>query len=415
MRKARVGGCMAGLILISVFSQTALAGGIDNKQNFSAKYVGTGSRNAAIDSVDVAAYNPAGLMFQKDGFGLGVDGHVIFKNYEQEYTNVYPAGYVTREQDEPSIIPAMFGTYKSGSWGLFGAMTVSGGGGTVEYTKGNTITNDVALALGGAPLTNQRIKAESHYLTYTMGGAYKINEMFSVAGGVRYLDAIKEVEAFANTPTIWGAYEEEADGWGWVASMDIKPSDTLLFGIRYESKVELEFTTKMNKTNNALGSMVLAGMKKTQNAKSDRDLPALLGLGASWDATKRLNLNSSFTYYLEEGADWDGLEDKVDNSYDIAISSTYGFLDNLRGSIGYMYTSVGIDAVDFGLTEKMSPVLDAHSFFLGLGYDINKALTLDLGMMINFYDEETGRDAAGRAVTYDKQNTAIALGVVYKF
>jgi long-chain fatty acid transport protein len=414
MGKARAGGCMAGLILIGVFSQTVLAGGIDNKQNFSAKYVATGSRNAATDSVDIAAYNPAGIMFQQDGLGLGLDTHYIFKNYEQKYTSVNPPGLVTREQDEPSLIPALFGTYKSGSWGLFGAVTVNGGGGTVEWAEGNTITNDIALALR-APLTNQEIKAESHYLTYTLGGSYKINEMFSVAAGARYLDATKDVKAFANNPSVAGAYEEDADGWGWVASVNVKPSETLLFAIRYESKVELEFTTKVKGSSNALGNMVLAGLGKTQNAKSNRDLPALLGLGASWDVMDRLNLNTSFTYYFEEDADWDGLENKVNNSYDIAISSTYGFLDNVRGSIGYMYTNVGIDAEDFGLTEKMSPVLDAHSFFCGLGYDVTDAITLDLGLMFNFYDADTGRDIAGRAVTYDKQNNAIALGLVYKF
>lgn len=415
MGKAKAGICMSVLLLSGVFSQTVLAGGIDNKQNFSAKYVGSGSRNAATDSVDIAAYNPAGIMFQQDGLGVGLDVHYIFKNYEQQYTSVNPPGLVTREQDEPSLVPGLFGTYKSGNWGVFGAVTVNGGGGTVEYTKGNTITNDVALLLGGAPLTNQRIEAESYYLTYTLGGSYKINEMFSVAAGARYLDAYKDVKAHANTPTITGAYDEDADGWGWVTSVNIKPSDALLFGIRYESKVELEFTTKVKNSNNMLGNMVLAALNKTQNAKSDRDLPALLGLGASWDITDRLNVNTSFTYYFEEDADWDGLENKVDNSYDIAISSTYGFLDNLRGSIGYMYTNVGIDAKDFGLTEKMSPVLDAHSFFCGLGYDFNEMITVDLGLMLNFYDEETGADAVGRPVTYDKQNTAIALGVNFKF
>ncbi|MEE4242276.1 MAG: outer membrane protein transport protein [Desulfopila sp.] len=414
-RKTKAVVFMAALLVPGVFSQTVLAGGIDNKQNFSAKYVATGSRNAATDSVDIATYNPAGIMFQQDGLSLGVDAHYIFKNYEQQYISVNPPGLVNREQDEPSLIPALFGTYKSGNWGVFGSFTVSGGGGTVEYENGNTITNDIALLLGGAPLTNQRIKAESYYLTYALGGSYKINDMFSVAAGVRYLDATKDVKANANTPTIAGAYEEDADGWGWMTSVNIKPSDALLFAIRYESQVDLEFTTKVKGSTNMLGGMVLAALNKTQNAKSDRDLPALLGLGASWDVMDRLNLNTSFTYYFEENADWGGLEDKVDNSYDLAVSATYGFLDNLRGSIGYMYTNVGIDAKDFGLTEKMSPVLDAHSFFCGLGYDFSEMITVDLGVMINFYEEETGVDAVGRPVTYDKQNTAIALGVNFKF
>lgn len=108
-------------------------------------------------------------------------------------------------------------------------------------------------------------------------------------------------------------------------------------------------------------------MGKTQNGTYDRNLPAVFGLGVSWDTNDRLNLNTSFTYYIEKRADWDGDEDNVDNSYDIAISATYSFMDNLRGSIGYMFTDVGIDAKDFTLTEQMSPALDAHSFSLVWG------------------------------------------------
>jgi long-chain fatty acid transport protein len=117
----------------------------------------------------------------------------------------------------------------------------------------------------------------------------------------------------------------------------------------------------------------------------------------------------------EEDADWDGEEDLVDNSWDFAVSATYRFLDNLRGSIGYMYTDVGMDAKDFGLTEQMSPALDAHSFFCGLGYDIRKNITIDLGVMTNYYDEQTALDPMGNPVTYDKQNNAVALGVAFRF
>jgi long-chain fatty acid transport protein len=129
----------------------------------------------------------------------------------------------------------------------------------------------------------------------------------------------------------------------------------------------------------------------------------------------KLNLNTSFTYYFEEDADWDGTEDLVDNSYDLAFSATYRFLDNLRGSIGYMYTDVGMDAKDFTLSERMSPALDAHSFFCGLGYDFNPMITVDLGLMTNFYDDQTANDALGNPVNYDKSNTALALGFAFRF
>ncbi|MDZ7665856.1 MAG: outer membrane protein transport protein [Desulfotignum sp.] len=414
------------MMLVGVFSQTALAGGIENKQNWSARYIATGSRNAATDGVDIAAYNPAGIMYQQDGIGLGLDVHYIWKDYEQEYTK-FPGGpVVTRDQDEPSMIPGLFATYKAGPWGVFGSITNNCGGGSVKYDSGNTITNEIGASLfldpnpliNGTLLSNEKIEADSFYITYTVGGAYRFNEMFSMAAGIRYVDATKDVEAFANTTSplgaVFGSYDEEADGWGWVASLNVKPREDLVFAVRYESQVELEFETTVQDTT-LLGAGVLGALGKTQGAKSDRDLPAVLGLGASWDAMDKLNLNTSFTYYLEEDADWDGTEDLVDNSWDLAVSATYSFMDNLRGSIGYMYTDVGMDAQDFGLTEKMSPALDAHSFFCGLGYDVRKNITIDLGVMTNFYDEQTALDAMGSPVKYDKQNNAVALGVAFRF
>jgi len=405
------------VMLVGVFAQTALAGGVDNRQNWSARYIATGSRNAATDGVDIAAYNPAGIMFQEDGIGLGLDVHYIWKDYENKYTDLQ-AGPVTREQDEPSIIPSLFATYKSGAWGVFGSITNNGGGGMAKYESGNAITNTIAAGFFPLPLTNQFIEAESMYITYTAGASYQINPMVSVAAGVRYMDYSKDVKAYAKTPIgpLFGAYEEDADGWGWIASLNVKPRNDLLLAFRYESEVALEIDITVEENTTPIGSTVLNSLGKTNGSKFDRDLPAVFGMGASWDASDRLNLNTSFTYYFEKKADWDNYNtSNFDNSYDIAVSATYSFLDNLRGSIGYMYTDIGIDAQDFGLTEQMSPALDAHSFFCGLGYDFNPMITVDLGFMINFYDDETAMDALGNPVNYEKQNTALGLGFAFRF
>lgn len=413
------------LLATGFLAQVVFAGGIDNKQNFSARYMATGSRNAATDGADIAAYNPAGIMQQKNGFVLEGDIQYIFKDYEHKYTAVNPAGYVEKSQDDPSIIPSFFATYKSDKWGAFTSLSINGGGGTVDYKDGNSITNDVEaglIGLGGAfgETNNESIYAKSYYLTYTAGGTYKVNDIFSVAAGVRYIDASKEVEAYAdltNGPVLSpdgklvAEYEDEADGWGWVTSINIKPIDNLLFAIRYESEVELEFETTLKDSTNALGVATLASLGKTNNGKANRNLPAVVGLGVSWDTTEKLNLNSSFTLYLEENADWEGEEDKMNNSYEIGVSATYALMDNLRLSCGYLYTNVGMDADDFDLTAKMSPVLDANSFFLGAGFDFNQHATVELGVATNFYDDAT--DSSG--VEYSKQNTALALAFLYRF
>lgn len=411
------------LVLLSgvLLSPIAFAGGIDNKQNFSARYVATGSRNAATDGVDIVAYNPAGIMQQDNGFAIGLDLHYIWKDYEHTYNQVNPAGQVTRDQDEPSPVPGIFAKYTHDNWGMFGSFTINGGGGKVKYENGNVITNMIEASLftsfGAAGfISNEWIEAESYYLTYTAGGSYEFNDMVAVAAGVRYIDATKEIDAFANTAGVGdviGAYEEEADGWGWVASINVKPAAGFLIGIRYESKVELEFETEFDAKTNALGTSILAGLGKTDGGKSDRDLPALLGIGVGWDATEKLNLNTSFTYYFEEDADWDDEEKDSSGSWDWGVSFTYSLLGNLRISLGYLYTDIGYDGDDFDLVSKMSPALSAHSFLGGIGYDLTENFTLNLGVMTNFYEEDG--TIGTTTAEYDKQNTAVAVGVEFRF
>ena len=126
---------------------------------------------------------------------------------------------------------------------------------------------------------------------------------------------------------------------------------------------------------------------------------------------ERLNLNTSFTYYFEEDADWDGMEETIDNSWDWGVSATYSLRDNLRVSLGYMRTDVGIEPDEYDLTAQMSPVLDAHSFFTGLGYDFNDHFTMEFGAAYMSYDAAT----SSSGVEYDKTNKAVSVGLIYKF
>jgi hypothetical protein len=42
-------------------------------------------------------------------------------------------------------------------------------------------------------------------------------------------------------------------------------------------------------------------------------------------------------------------------------------------------------------------------------------ITVDLGFMINFYDDDAAMDALGNPVNYEKQNTALGLGFAFRF
>ncbi len=420
--KKKMGLGIVLLLCTGVLAQVALAGGIDNKQNLSARYLATLSRNAAIDGADIAAYNPAGIMQQDNGLRVEADVQLLLKVYENRYTSVLD-GHVMKDQDNPSVVPTFFTTYKSDNWGLFGSFTINGGGGDVDYKTGNALTNTIEASLvstygaAAGALSNEKIQADSYYLTYTLGGTFRFNEIFSVAAGGRYIDANRDVDAFSNTGglgNIIAAYEEDADGWGYVLSVNIKPSDNLLLAFRYDSIVELEFDTKHESKTNALGNSILVSLGKVNNTSNDRDLPALLGVGVMFKPLDRLTLEGSFTYYFEKDADWDNKVSNVRNSWDLGIAATYALTDDFRVSLGYMRTDVGISVNDYSLIEQMSPVLDANSFSLGAGYDINDQAAVEFGAMLNVYD--TGDDATTTGgVEYSKYNTGLALALIYAF
>jgi len=421
MKKLFVFLCAGGLI----FSLTSpiLAGGIINKQNFSAEYLRSFSRNSATDAADVVVYNPAGVMKMKDGvyvdFGLF---HAL-----KTYTNTI--GGEEYESDVPSTIPGLFAVYKQAKWAGFAAFTIPAGGGTVEYEDGNATTfaigqgfiagaNAQLAAMSVPPaywynsIKNQSLEADSFTYGYTLGGAYEINNTVSISLGLRYLDAQKKAKGTATIsappgpiPTITDQtaeidYEETANGWGGFVGVNIAPTEELNIAIRYETNTELDFETKVN--TDSLGML-------TDGAKEREDLPGLLGLGVGYTISPKLKADASLTYYLEKNANWedDRLKD-AGNSYDLAIALTYSFNPKLKGSLGYMYTDCDIDPDDM-LPE--APELDAQTVCAGILYEVTPALSLNFALMNTFYDKETRTDGT----ILDKNITGLGFGIQYKF
>ena len=410
----------AWLLLVSF----AFAGGIDNKQNLSTAYIGSLSRNASVVGADIAAFNPAGVAMQeKNGLLLEIDCQYIVKSYEHEYAND------TKKQDEPSLLPSFFVTYKKKNWGLFGSFTINAGGGKVDYKDGNIVTYGINYGKFSGNLENDEISANSMYHTYTLGGSYALNDKLSFALGTRLVHAISEVKTSADNKLnsandIDAEFEKKANGFGYVLGINYMPNEILNFALHYDSKVPLEFETDIKSSTNATGTTLLAGMNVKDGQKTDRDLPGLIGLGAEYKGIEKLNLNVSFTYYLEKYVDWDSyntsntstgkeynLADEVSNSYDLSFSGRYDINEKLKASLGYMYTYVGLEAKDYDLNAKMSPVLNCHSFSLGLGYDYNEKLSFGLGSLYSSYVEE--KDEANN-VEYDKTNIIMSFSLAYR-
>jgi len=397
-----------------IFSGASLlfAGGIDNKQNFSAEYLRTFSRNAATDAADVTVYNPAGVMKMENGVYVNLGIFHALKDYSNTI------GGTEYESDAPSTIPGLFALYKADKWAAFAAFTIPAGGGTVEYNEGDATTFGLASQIiagsGGAfnAIYNQRLEADSFYYGYTVGGAYQLNDMISVSLGARYIDATKEAKGSVSLgspiPAYDGTivdleYEETADGWGGFVGVNIAPTADLNIGIRYETRTKLDFETKVKKD-----TVPPAGYL-TDGAKERQDLPGLLGVGVGYTITPKIKVEASYTYYLEKNATWEDerLKDAGD-SYDLGIALTYTFSPKLKGSVGYMLTNTGISP-DEMLPE--APELDAQTVCGGLLYEVIPDLNLNFALMHSFYEKET----TSSGIVYEKAITGFGFGIQYKF
>jgi long-chain fatty acid transport protein len=455
MRKLFVFLCVIGLILSG--TSTLFGGGADNKTNWSVEYIRTLNRNAATDSADIVMYNPAGVMKMEDGLYGNVSAHYILKDYNNQINGV------DFDQDEPSVVPGVFAVYKQDRWaGYFGLSNVVGGG-KVEYDDGLLTTLQIGtrikdnsnglLALGGAPsflyysqVTNQSLDGEQFGLGYTFGGAYKINDMFSVSLAARYVDTELEFKGGAtiipdnpvpgvNDPVIARAdFEEDADGWGALIGLNISPNDQWNIGIRYETEVDLDFDLDVNQDTisgntvpgGVIQNAILPPFGRIIGSERERNLPAIFACGVSYQVNPKIRLETNLTYYFNEDADFPDFpetsrdESDVDNGFDWGIALEYAFSETLKGSVGYLYTETGVDPEDM---TPWLPELDAHTLGAGVAWKVIPNLDLNFGIGQVFYQDDdfvwTSTDLFGNTtgydVEYEKEITFLAFGIEYKF
>lgn len=437
MKKIFVFLCVSSLVLLS--SSYLMAGGVDNRSNHSGEYVRTLNRNAATDSLDAIVYNPAGVMTMEDGEYVNLSIHYVMKDYKNTIDGE------TLDQDDPSFVPGAFALYKHDKWAGFFAFTIPAGGGEVTYDKGSATSrigatglinmlnlNYLTLGLPGAaygPIAYEKVKGESFYYGYTLGGAYKLNDIISFSLAGRYISANKKNHAeFQLTPTDLGVtyaaaptrtavldYEDDATGFGFILGMNIDYNN-LNIGMKYETETSLDFKYDVKEDSvTGLASGLGSQMGVVDGLEHSRNLPALLSVGAAYRFTPRFKVDVNFTTYFQEDADWDGAEDNVDNGWEAGIAVEYILNEKMKLTAGYLYTETGIKA-DYALKE--APPLDANTFGAGLVYNVNNQLKIDCGIGIASYGSDSYTDTSSGSslvIGLEKEVVMIEAGAEYRF
>ena len=441
------------MLIACLASVNAYGGSIDYLAQQDSEYFAHPSMTGKIGT-SAAFYNPAGTVFMEDGNWMKVNLQTISKDYTMNTNGdlLSPGQNGIHNSDYPSpMVPSFQFVSKKGDRSFFAHAGVAAGGGTLKYENGisafeaigNKIDGIAGLVGGSASyLGGTTVTGSSFYYNINFGMAQKLNEKFSVAGGIRLIYATRDLEGTGNfnldlpngIPNVTGGSylkgnhsidvnldaKREAYGVGGVVGFDYKPTDRLNIGFKYESEIELDFEAKNGQAGLRVGSSnpiaggFIDGILREQDVIKEwlvdgkRNLPAMMSLGVSYDLTDKFTVLASGNYYFIKDANEDHAYDGYDNGYEASIGFDYKLNEKYTLMGGYQYTVTGANENTYKDTDY---ALDAHMYCIGLTYapDETKKYT----MSYSFVDYIDGT-AKGTGTTFEKTINAVGLSVEFK-
>ena len=443
------------VILSLLVSANAFAGSIDYLAQQDAEYF---AHPAMIGKVGVsgAYYNPAGTVFLEDGLYVQLNSQTLFKTYEMDTKENF--GGLSHESDHPSaFVPSIQIVKKEGDRSYFLHAGAAAGGGAVKYENGisafEVIGQEIHSGLQGLFSNNKvhylggsTVNGSSYYINTTFGIAQKINPKFSVAGGLRFMYAMRELNGTASYDLNLTGEEEikkenirvdidsERTGWGvgGVIGFNYQPTEKLNIGFKYETEVELNLdadgkldTTKTGKFNgkgefikdliiNKIDGNLEAHTVIAEWLEDDRrNLPAMMALGVSYELTDRITLLTSGNYYFIKDANRNGCYDNYDNGYEISVGVDYKLNDKWTLMAGYQYTDTGANENTYKDTDY---ALDADMYGVGVKYTPDETKEFIVSYAYVDYKNGTAVNEKGQeTTTFKKEVNAIGLSAAFKF
>jgi long-subunit fatty acid transport protein len=190
-----------------------LAGGLVTNTNHSAMFTRLQNRNAST-GIDAVYYNPAGLSKLGPGFFASINNQTIEQTQKVISDYLYITGAPKEYMGKVSapIFSAIYLVYNTGKLSFSAGFNPIGGGGGAEYKKGlpsfeMSIADIVpGLSSQGIPTTQYSsdiyFEGSSVYLGYQANIVYKINDMLSVAAGVRMVTASNKYKGYLKNISI---------------------------------------------------------------------------------------------------------------------------------------------------------------------------------------------------------------------
>ena len=301
-----------------------------NSTALSAAYV------ANAQGADAAYYNPAALPFNEDRSQMEAD---ITHIHLTSITHSSSGTKVDETEEETFVIPTFH--YSSPAVGnfRFGFSAVSPGGLSKRW-KG--------------PLEASAEEFTLETFELNPSAAFKINEMVSVAGGLR---AVTSTGMVKSSSTASRDLEGDSIDFGYNLAVMVKPSDELSLAATYRSNIDLTVEGTAELTNTLAPTVTYDG-----DAEVTVPLPATLSLAAAYTFN-----NATTVEFVYERTYWSAYKD-LDFDYDTNFSTDPAFI--LPGPTGPIPI---YSAFDTPIDKKWD---DSNTFRLGVTHLLNNEWTL---------------------------------------
>lgn len=455
-------------------------------KNQSIEFLQSENRNAST-TADAAFHNPAGLAFLPgDGFHFGAGTQVVLQDRSLEEDSPLMRAYGPGTYDGEIRVwsfPTVHAVYRKEDLALYFHGGPLAGGGSGTYEQGLPMFDNLILGYMNQVAQGTKAVVEAGYdqqlagfgitgvdatggsaagflyerslsfegdektLGATLGAAYRIHPMVSVAAAYRFAHATSAYRGKAS-PTKFGigfqgsagvgaagisgasvddtlnlyANQALASRWrdievdveasgqshGVVLGLDVMPHPDWNVGLRFEwnSTLELENETSTIVAPDDLRPYLAAYEK---GAKTNITEPMVLAGGVSWKVLEDLLLESSWTYAFFTSVDRDGAEEDYRNSLFGGLGVRWQVHPMVETSVGFAH--------DWAFREDVARLetdFDMPTSYLGAGVGVQATsrLRVDAGAMLGISQDQKGVSAAsGASQNMSQEHMNLGVGL----
>ncbi len=341
---------------------------------------------AKANDVSAVFYNPAGITaFKVNNFSIGgslIIPQISFQGPENNSPEEYSE--TNKEIFPPAFFYSAFPVYDKLTAG-FGVFSLFGQ--DCDWDE-NWVGNQLTV----------KSRIQTYFLNPVL--AYKVLDNLSVAAGVEivYGSILWKKRHYYSVRGVLGSaeFDDNTYGFGYNFGLQYIPFENLSIGVIYRSPVLLDFDDgdaafTFSSSSDTINAEALYIFPDTKT-QSDIELPAMFGIGISYDFFNRLTAEVDYLWtgwscyderkieYIDNtigGEEEILLEKNYEDSYSLRLGLEYRFNESLALRGGYIKEN---KAVPDAYVEPSMPDGDRNVYSFGIGYKFIFADLMDVSI-----------------------------------